>query len=329
MPSSVCAAILATIVAQTGRCRGDLPRRPRRHRQALDVPGPRGRVGRDRGLLHTGSARSTVQNTYRSPLTGQPTITVATPLFDADGKGQRVAVIAANLSLAPTRPDRSRTDRSRRDRQGVPRRAGGRPDPGERSGTGHRGTSFGRRGCDRRGPERARAVRGCDRRAGGRRVPLAAGSPGGARRRDDPGRGVLAGPPARPRHRDRRATSTALLAAALWFVARRVTRPILSLAATATQGPAGRPRRPIGDPARGRGRRPRRGLRRDDRRAQERRRDARAPGRGSDGRAEGRTAGGRLSEPGQERVPRGDEPRDPDADERRHRDDRAAADDRR
>ncbi len=37
-----------------GGCRGDLPRRPRRYRQALDVPGPRGRVGRDRGLLHDG-----------------------------------------------------------------------------------------------------------------------------------------------------------------------------------------------------------------------------------------------------------------------------------
>ena len=35
--------------------------------------------------------------------------------------------------------------------------------------------------------------------------------------------------------------------------------------------------------------------------------------------------GGRRREPGEERVPRDDEPRDPDADERRHRDDRAAA----
>ena len=47
----------------------------------------------------TGSSHTTVQNSYRSTLTNLPTITVATPLFDQNGGGRRVAVIAANLSL--------------------------------------------------------------------------------------------------------------------------------------------------------------------------------------------------------------------------------------
>ena len=42
-------------------------------------------------------------------------------------------------------------------------------------------------------------------------------------------------------------------------------------------------------------------------------------------RAPARARGGRGGDPGEERVPRDHEPRDPDADERRHRDDRAAA----
>ena len=47
-----------------------------------------------------GSSQTTVQNVYVSSLTNQPTMTVATPLFDHNGAGQRVAVLAANLSLA-------------------------------------------------------------------------------------------------------------------------------------------------------------------------------------------------------------------------------------
>src|SRR5262245_9183697 len=47
----------------------------------------------------TGQSHTFVQNAYRSSLTGRPTITIATPLFDKNGKGQRVAVVAANLSL--------------------------------------------------------------------------------------------------------------------------------------------------------------------------------------------------------------------------------------
>jgi len=51
------------------------------------------------GFFTTGSSHTTVQNSYRSTLTNLPTITVATPLFDNSGGGRRVAVLAANLSL--------------------------------------------------------------------------------------------------------------------------------------------------------------------------------------------------------------------------------------
>ena len=47
-----------------------------------------------RGVSHT-----TVQNAYTSTLTGLPTITVSTPLFDRDGRGRRVGVLAGNLNL--------------------------------------------------------------------------------------------------------------------------------------------------------------------------------------------------------------------------------------
>ena len=58
-----------------------------------------------RGVSHT-----IVQNPYRSTLTGQPTISVGSPLFDKGGRGQRVAVIAANLDLG--RIDRIVLDQS-------------------------------------------------------------------------------------------------------------------------------------------------------------------------------------------------------------------------
>ena len=46
-----------------------------------------------------GSSRTTVQNAYDSSLTGLATVTVSTPLFDQDGGGRRVGVLAANLDL--------------------------------------------------------------------------------------------------------------------------------------------------------------------------------------------------------------------------------------
>ena len=51
-------------------------------------------------FFRNGQSDTTAQNPYLSPLTNQPTITVATPLFDEAGKGERIGVLAANLDLS-------------------------------------------------------------------------------------------------------------------------------------------------------------------------------------------------------------------------------------
>ena len=61
------------------------------------VPALEGIVQKDAPYFTRGTSHTTVQNVYASELTGSPTITVASPLFDQDGGGQRVAVLAANL----------------------------------------------------------------------------------------------------------------------------------------------------------------------------------------------------------------------------------------
>jgi signal transduction histidine kinase/ActR/RegA family two-component response regulator len=183
----------------------------------------------------TGSARTNVQNTYRSPLTGLPTITVATPLFDADGKGQRVAIIGANLSLG------------RLDRIIV-----------ERTGLGQTGKAFlvGPAGVLIQGTEptpgtaapRSVAVDAIAAQQSGRGLYADAnGVPvvGVYRWLPDRQAGLIAEMTQDEAFAPARQlalvialvglTSTLLLACALWIVARRVTRPILSLAATATR----------------------------------------------------------------------------------------------
>ncbi len=59
-----------------------------------------GKSQADQPFFSGGESQTTVQNEYVSSLTNQPTMTVATPLFDQNGLGQRVGVLAANLSLA-------------------------------------------------------------------------------------------------------------------------------------------------------------------------------------------------------------------------------------
>ena len=61
------------------------------------VPALEGIVQKDAPYFTRGTSHTTVQNVYASELTGSPTITVASPLFDQNGGGQRVAVLAANL----------------------------------------------------------------------------------------------------------------------------------------------------------------------------------------------------------------------------------------
>ncbi|HET7725966.1 MAG TPA: cache domain-containing protein, partial [Candidatus Limnocylindrales bacterium] len=50
-------------------------------------------------FFEEGASHTTVQPFYASTLTGRRTMTVGTPVFDQDGRGQRVAVLAANLNL--------------------------------------------------------------------------------------------------------------------------------------------------------------------------------------------------------------------------------------
>ncbi|HET7701835.1 MAG TPA: response regulator [Candidatus Limnocylindrales bacterium] len=190
------------------------------------------------GWFATGSSHTNVQNAYRSTLTGRPTITVASPLFDKDGKGQRVAVIAANLSL------------QRVDRIVVLDRAG--------LGTTGRAYLVGGDGVP---------IQGTTGEGGALESAAVA-----AIRDGRSGRGLYADPNGTPVIgvytwlADRNAGiiteltqeeafaparqlaltiaivglgSALLLAAGIWVIARRVTRPILALAATASRVRAG------------------------------------------------------------------------------------------
>jgi PAS domain S-box-containing protein len=76
------------------------------------LPQDEGKSVADQAFFQTGQSHSTVQNAYTSPLSGRPTITVATPIFDRNGAGARVAVVAANVSL-------QRVDRIVQDRAGL------------------------------------------------------------------------------------------------------------------------------------------------------------------------------------------------------------------
>jgi signal transduction histidine kinase/ActR/RegA family two-component response regulator len=199
------------------------------------VAGREGRSLANEPLFLTGSSNTFVQNTYRSPITGQPTITVATPLFDADGKGRRVAVVAANLSLV------------RVERIIV-----------ERTGLGQTGKAFlvGGDGVLIQGPTvtgdgrtvRSAAVDAIVARQSGRALYTDdAGVPviGVHRWLPDRGAGLIAEMTQDEAFGSARQLAVAigvvglvsalLLAAGIWFIARRVTRPILALAATASR----------------------------------------------------------------------------------------------
>ena len=183
-----------------------------------------------------GSSQPTVQNVYTSSLTGRPTITVATPLFDKNGAGQKVAVLAANLSLA-------RIDKI----------------VGEGTGLGSTGRTY------LVGPDH-RLIQGTTTGATvdspGIRNVLAQQSGQGLYVDDkgtpvigvyrwlaDRGAGLLAEISQEEAFTSARALSLTiglvgllsalLLTAGIWVVARRVTRPILSLAATAARVTAG------------------------------------------------------------------------------------------
>jgi len=63
------------------------------------VPTHEGESQADEFFFTNGVSHTSVQNVYPSSLTDQPTITISNPLFDADGRGRRVGVLAGNLNL--------------------------------------------------------------------------------------------------------------------------------------------------------------------------------------------------------------------------------------
>jgi PAS domain S-box-containing protein len=196
-----------------------------------------GRSVADQPFYEAGSTHLAVQNPYTSPLTGRSTITVASPLFDADGSGRKVAILVADLSL-------KRVDQIVRDDTGL----------------GATGRAFlvggdGQLITDRTGTGGAigsRAVDGLLAGESGQALyPASDGSPviGVYRWLADRNAGIIAeiaqdeafGPA-----RELALTigvvglfSALMLAIGIWLVARRVTRPILALADTAARVQAG------------------------------------------------------------------------------------------
>ena len=210
------------------------------------------------------------RTSYTSPLTQRPTITVATPLFDQNGGGQRVAVLAADLSL-------QRLDRIILERTGLGE--SGRTYPRRPRRAAHPGSHRRRGQAQRRSTPRASARSRAGQSGEGlyideRGVPVIgvyhwiADRGAGTRRRAEPGRGVRFGPAAGlviGAGRARLGASSSPAGSGSWRDAspgRSCSSPPRPAKVTGR-----RPRGRVRDPVRGRGRDARRGVRRDDRRA--------------------------------------------------------------
>src|SRR3954469_10906851 len=193
----------------------------------------------DQAYFTNGSSHTTVQNVYTSALTQRPTITVGTPLFDQNGGGQRVAVLAADLSL-------QRLDRIILERTGLGE--SGRTYLVDANGRLIQGATQGGQGgaVDSEGIRQVRAGQtGQGLYVDDRGVPVI----GVYRWIADRGAGLLAEVSQDEAFASARQlalviglvglASAVLLAGGIWFVARRVTRPILQLAATAAKVTAG------------------------------------------------------------------------------------------
>jgi PAS domain S-box-containing protein len=226
-------AILATLVSQTADAEEIL---------ILDLEGTirmstlaehEGLSLADEDFFVTGASHTNVQNAYRSSLTGRPTITVATPLFDQDGKGQRVAIVAANLSL-------QRVDRIVLERTGL-------GETGQAYLVGADGVPIQGTGAET-GPLDSTAVDAIIAGQSGRGLyanPDGAPVIGVYTWIEDRNAGLIAEMSQDEAFGSARRlalvigivglASALLLAAGIWIVARRVTRPILSLAATASR----------------------------------------------------------------------------------------------
>ncbi len=186
-----------------------------------------------------GSSHTTVQNAYVSPLTGTPTITISTPLFDEDGRGRRVGVLAANLNLE--RIDRIILDRTGLGTSGSTYLVGldrrflhGRLNAEVGLAVSSAGIDSALAGEDGDGlyaDYRGTPVIGAYRWLGEHDVALLVEL--GQEEAFAPARqlAILIGVVG--------LFSAALLAVGIWLIARQVTRPILRLAETATRVQAG------------------------------------------------------------------------------------------
>jgi PAS domain S-box-containing protein len=184
-----------------------------------------------------GSSQPTVQNVYTSSLSGRPTITVATPLFDKNGAGQRVAILAANLSLQRVEAIvQGRTGLGQTGRtylvgpdhqliQGATTAAATVDSPGIRNVlAGQNGQGL---YLDDRGIPVIGVYRWLNDRGAGLLAEMSQNEAFGSARDLAITIGLVG------------LVSALLLTAGIWVVARRVTRPILALAATATKVTAG------------------------------------------------------------------------------------------
>jgi signal transduction histidine kinase/ActR/RegA family two-component response regulator/HAMP domain-containing protein len=67
---------------------------------ASSFPGRVGKSQAKEAYFRQGLSHTTVENPYLSSLTGQPTMTIGTPLFLGNGVGRQAGVLAANLNIA-------------------------------------------------------------------------------------------------------------------------------------------------------------------------------------------------------------------------------------
>ena len=160
--------------------------------------------------FQSGSSGTYVQPVAVSPLTGKPTITVATPLFDRSG--QRIGIVAANLNLE--RLDRIVLPAPGLGKTGESYLVGADGHFVHAAGHGRSRTGVSSTGIDRAiaGNAGTWPLRQLSRRACDRGLPLARRGRRRPRRRAEPARGVRA---RRARSRSHSAASVSLVAGLL------------------------------------------------------------------------------------------------------------------
>jgi signal transduction histidine kinase/CheY-like chemotaxis protein/HAMP domain-containing protein len=93
------AGALSTVLQQTSDAQEYLVLDLNGRVRLATVPAHEGASLASNQFFQRGVSHTTVQNPYVSALTGRPTVTIGTPLFDQGGFGRRVGVLVANLNL--------------------------------------------------------------------------------------------------------------------------------------------------------------------------------------------------------------------------------------